>query len=136
VRRDVAVQPVSPAIFVGRDGGPWLYDGDSGKLVDLNNPARPNGRVQIMATGLGRVSPGWPTGMAAPLENTPAVAAEVRVFLNGSPVAVTRATLAPGYVGFYIVEVQLPAAVNAGAADLYLTAGGQESNRVRIAIEP
>jgi uncharacterized protein (TIGR03437 family) len=136
VRRDVAVQPVSPAIFVGRDGGPWLYDGDSGKLVDLNNPARPNGRVQIMATGLGRVSPGWPTGMAAPLENTPAVAAEVRAFLNGSPVAVTRATLAPGYVGFYIVEVQLPAAMNAGAADLYLTAGGQESNRVRIAIEP
>jgi len=30
----------------------------------------------------------------------------------------------------------LPAIVNAGPAELYITADGQESNRVRIQIEP
>jgi hypothetical protein len=30
----------------------------------------------------------------------------------------------------------LPATVNAGPAELYLTAGGQESNRVQVFLEP
>jgi uncharacterized protein (TIGR03437 family) len=135
VTKDVAVQPVSPAIFVGRDGGPWVYDADSARLIDVRNPAHPNGRLQVMATGLGKVNPDWPTGMAAPLENPPSVAASVRAWLNGTPVEVTRATLAPGYVGFYVIELQLPAILNSGPADLYVSAGGQDSNHVRIDLE-
>src|SRR5207302_4217636 len=109
----VRVQPVSPAIFVTHDGSPMLQDAESGLLLDARNAAKPGARVQVFATGLGRVSPYWPTGMQAPLENPPAVAANIRAFLNGTPVPVTRATLAPGYIGFYQVEVQLPAINNA-----------------------
>jgi uncharacterized protein (TIGR03437 family) len=130
------VQPVSPAIFVGRDGTPWLYDGDSGLLIDARNTAHSNGRVQIMTTGLGKVQPDWPTGLAAPLEDPPVVAASVRAFLDGSPVQVSRATLAPGYIGFYLIEVNLPAVTNAGVSELHINAGGQESNHVQIVIEP
>jgi uncharacterized protein (TIGR03437 family) len=127
---------VSPAIFVGRDGAPMVLDADSELLLDGRNPARSNMRIQIFATGLGRVRPDWPAGLAAPLENVPQVNADVRAFLDRTPVTVTRATLAPGYIGFYLVEVQLPAVVNAGPAELYLSAGGQESNRVPLLIEP
>jgi uncharacterized protein (TIGR03437 family) len=130
------VQPVSPAIFVGHDGAPWLYDADSGLSIDARNTAHSNGRIQIMATGLGKVKPDWPTGLAAPLESPPVVAASVRAFLDGSPVAVSRATLAPGYIGFYLIEVQLPAVTNAGVSELHVSAGGQESNHVQIVIEP
>lgn len=130
------VQPVSPAIFVGRDGAPMLLDADSGLQVDARNTARSNGRLQILATGLGRVRPDWPTGLAAPLENPPVVAAEVRVYLDGAPLPVTSATLAPGYIGFYLVEVQLPSITNLGTSELYLSAGGQESNRVQVVLEP
>jgi uncharacterized protein (TIGR03437 family) len=130
------VQPVSPAIFVGHDGAPWLYDADSGLPVDARNTAHSNGRVQIMATGLGKVRPDWPTGLAAPLEDPPVVAASIRAFLDGSPVEVSRATLAPGYIGFYLVEVQLPAVMNAGVSELHISAAGQESNHVQIVIEP
>jgi len=49
---------------------------------------------------------------------------------------VLSATLAPVYVGLYLVEIQLPAVVNAGPAELYITADGQESNRVSIQLEP
>jgi uncharacterized protein (TIGR03437 family) len=82
------------------------------------------------------VQPAWPTGMAAPLENPPVVAAAVKAYLDRAPVQVTRATLAPGYVGFYLIELQVPDIVNAGSAELYLSADGQESNRVQVVLEP
>src|SRR5207244_1335273 len=116
------VQPVSPAIFVGSDGVPMLYDADSGLALDARNAAHSNGRIQILATGLGKVRPDWPTNLAAPLDNPPAVAAAVKVYLDGSPLPVTRATLAPGYIGFYLIEAQLPSITNLGTSELYLTA--------------
>jgi uncharacterized protein (TIGR03437 family) len=74
--------------------------------------------------------------MAAPLENPPVVAATVKAYLDHIPVQVTSAALAPGYVGFYLIEVQLPVLVNAGPAELYIAADGQESNRVQVVLEP
>jgi uncharacterized protein (TIGR03437 family) len=129
------VQPVSPAIFVTRDGTPMLQDADSGLLLDSHNAAKSGVRVQVFATGLGRVNPDWPTGLQAPLEGPPAVVAAIHAYLNGMEIPVTRATLAPGYIGFYVVEVQLPTLNNAGVNELYISAGGVESNRVPIVIE-
>ena len=56
-------------------------------------------------------------------------------FDNGS-VEVTRAELAPGYVGFYLVEITVPKIVNYGPAELYVDVDGASSNRVRVYIEP
>jgi uncharacterized protein (TIGR03437 family) len=130
------VQAVSPAIFVNRDGSPMILDGDSGMMLDGRSTAHSGMRLQVLATGLGKVRPDWPTGMAAPLENPPAVAATVKAYLDRVPVQVTRAALAPGYIGFYLIEVQLPAMVNAGQAELYISADGQESNKVQVVLEP
>ena len=130
------LQPLSPAIIVGRDGVPLLLDADSGLPLDGRNTARSNGRIQILATGLGKVRPAWPAGLAAPLENPPVVAADVKVYLDGAPLQVTRANLAPGYVGFYLIEAQLPAVANLGTSELNISAGGQESNRVQMVLEP
>jgi uncharacterized protein (TIGR03437 family) len=135
VRIGMQVQPVSPAIFVARDGAPMLQDAESGLLLDARKAAHPGTRLLVFATGLGRVSPQWPTGLAAPVDNPPTVAASVRAFLNGAPVSVTRATLAGGYIGFYVVELELPGLNNSGPAELYLTADGVESNRVQLIIE-
>lgn len=132
---NLAMQPVSPAILLGAGGVPMLYDADTDLPLDLRNAAHSNGRVDILATGLGRVRPDWPAGVPAP-ENPPAVAAQVQAFLDGAPVQVTRATLAPGHIGFYLVELQLPAVTNAGMSELHLTVDGHESNRVQIWIEP
>jgi uncharacterized protein (TIGR03437 family) len=51
------------------------------------------------------------------------------------PLEVTRATLAPGYIGWYLVEIRLPSVVDSGSGELSIEAGGQESNRVRIHLE-
>jgi uncharacterized protein (TIGR03437 family) len=136
LRFNVPMQPVSPGIFEDRDGSPMLLDADSGVMLDAMNPARPLMRVQVLAAGLGRVRPDWPAGAAAPADNPPTVIAPVRVVLDGQPLAATRATLAPGYAGFYLVEFEMPAFVNSGTAELYLEVAGRPSNRVRVYIEP
>jgi uncharacterized protein (TIGR03437 family) len=132
----LALQPVAPAIFIDTEGNPLITNADTGMLLDASTPVRPGSRLQIFATGLGRVRPDWPTGVVAPLQDAPRVAAPVRVYLDREPVEVTRATLAPGYVGFYLVEVQVPSILNAGTAELYIESESQQSNRVKLYIEP
>jgi uncharacterized protein (TIGR03437 family) len=126
------LRAASPSILVDRDGTPMLMDADTGVQVDALNPARPGMRLQILAAGLGRVRPDWPAGLPAPLENPPAVAAALTVRLDGVALEVERATLAPGYIGFYLVEVRIPDLLNAGAATLEIEASGQPGNRVRL----
>ena len=111
-----------------------LIDADSGVQLDAMHPARPGMRVQILMSGLGRVQPAWPTGLAAPLEDAPRVTAAMRASLDTIPLEVTRATLAPGYIGYYLVELQLPELLNAGASELLLEAAGTPSNRVRMIV--
>jgi uncharacterized protein (TIGR03437 family) len=130
------VESVSPAVFVDPDGSPFVLDADTGLRIDTMNPARSGARIQLLATGLGKVQPEWPAGLAAPLENPPRVVAPVRVLLDRTPVSVSRSVLAPGYIGYYLVEVQLPEIVNAGPAELYVEAGPRQSNRVSIHLEP
>ena len=130
------LEAVSPAIFVDReDGSPILLDGESGVMLDAMNTAHSRGRIQVLATGLGRVNPNWPTGLAGPLENPPQVVAPVKAYLDGQPVEVSRAVLAP-YIGFYMIEIEVPKIVNYGPAELYLDVAGKPSNRVRVYIEP
>jgi len=130
------LQSVSPAVFVDPDGAPLIMDADGGMVLDAMKPAHSNTRIQVLATGLGRVKPDWPTGVAAPLNDPPKVTALVHAYLDRNPVEVTQAVLAPGYIGFYLIEIQLPRIVNSGPAEFYLEAEGQQSNRVRLYLEP
>ena len=125
-----------PVIFISRDGSPMLLDADKGVMLDAMNAAHSGTHIQILATGLGRVAPEWPAGVPAPLENSPHVAGTVHAYLDRVPVEVTRAELAPGYIGFYLVEISVPKIANYGPAELYLDVDGAASNRVRVYIEP
>jgi uncharacterized protein (TIGR03437 family) len=135
-RLDLTLLPASPSIFVDREGAPLVLNADTGLVLEPSTPARSGARLQILATGLGRVQPEWPTGLAAPLENAPVVVTPVVAYLDREPLEVTRATLAPGYIGMYLVEVKMPALVNRGTAELYIEAQGHPSNRIRIFLEP
>jgi uncharacterized protein (TIGR03437 family) len=132
----VPLLTASPGIFLNQDGSPAALDAETGLLLDAMNPAHSHSRIQILATGLGQVTPDWPAGITAPLENSPKVVTPVKASLDRVPVDVTRAVLAPGYVGLYLVEIEIPKIVNYGPAELYIEAGGQGSNRVRVYIEP
>jgi uncharacterized protein (TIGR03437 family) len=131
----VPLETAAPAIFVDHDGSPLLLDAATGVLLDAMTPAHSRSHIQILATGLGRVKPEWPTGLAAPVENPPQVAGTVTAYLDRQPVEVTSAVLAP-YVGFYLVEIEIPKIIDYGPAELYIQMDSQTSNRVRVYIEP
>jgi uncharacterized protein (TIGR03437 family) len=130
------VKQASPAIFVDADGAPMVLDATSGLVIDPGTPIRAGSTIQLLATGLGRVTPDWPSGVAAPVDSPPAVVAPVTAFLDGTPVRVTRATLAPTLIGSYLVELRIPAIVNRGATELRLVVNGEESNRVKLWLDP
>jgi len=125
------LKATAPAILVDGDQLPILVDAASGLTLDARNLARPGSRIQVFAAGLGKVNPDWRAGVPAP-DDPPVVVARVEARLDGAPAEVTRATLAPGYVGLYLVEIQLPGLVNAGPADLALEVNGESSNHVKI----
>ncbi len=131
----VPLRNVSPAIFVDPEGTPLVMEASSGILLDSTKPAHANSKIQVLATGFGRVKPDWPTGLAAPLKDPPRVAATVHAYVDGAAAEVTQASLAPGYVGFYLIEIQIPRIINSGPVELYLEAEGQQSNRVRLYVE-
>lgn len=128
----VQVKEASPAIFVDADGAPLLLDPASGLVLDPKAPVAPAASVQILVTGLGRVNPDWPTGIPAPSDTPPAVRGSVTAYLDGAPVEVTRATLAPGYVGYYVVELTIPAGTTRGMRELRIVMNGEESNPVKM----
>jgi uncharacterized protein (TIGR03437 family) len=132
----LTVKETSPAIFVDAEGAPLILDGSSGLVVDPNVAVHAGSLVQVLATGLGKVTPDWPTGIPAPLDSPPAVKGTVTAFLDGTPVEVTRATLAPGYIGYYLVELRIPSIVNRGTSELRILMNGEASNRVKVYLEP
>jgi uncharacterized protein (TIGR03437 family) len=132
----LTVKDASPAIFVDAEGAPLILDAASGLVVDPKVAVYAGSTVQVLATGLGKVTPDWPTGVPAPLDTPPAVSGTVAAFLDGRPIEVTRAVLAAGYIGYYVVELQIPAIVNRGANELRIVMNGAESNRVKLYLEP
>ena len=81
----LTVKDAAPAIFVDAEGAPLILDAASGLVVDPKLAVYAGSTVQILATGLGKVTPDWPTGVAAPLDSPPAVAGTVTAFLDGRP---------------------------------------------------
>jgi uncharacterized protein (TIGR03437 family) len=132
----LTVKDAAPAIFVDADGAPLILDAASGLVVDPKIAVYAGSTVQILATGLGKVTPEWQTGVPAPLDSPPVVNGTVTAFLDGRPVEVTRAVLAPSYIGYYLVELQIPSIVNRGAGELRIVMNGVESNRIKLYLEP
>ena len=135
-RRGFPLQEVSPAIFLDADGTPLALDAGSGALLDSAKPTRAGSQILILATGLGRVRPEWPTGVAAPVDSPPQTVAQVTAYLDGAPLRVLSSTLAGGYIGVYMVRVELPAILNSGTGELVISAADKTSNKVRIYLDP
>lgn len=135
VRFDVEIRKTAPAIMLDADHSPVLIDSATGMVLEASAPVRRKSRLQILATGLGQVVPEWAAGVPAPAENPPTVAARVVAYLNDQPVPVLRATLAPGFIGLYLVEIELPEILNSGSAELVIEVGGQRSHPARLWVD-
>ena len=91
--------------------------------------------ITIYCTGLGAVNN--PPGTGKPASSNPLskTLTTPRVSIGGIPAAVSFSGLAPGFVGLYQVDVEIPQGAAGGSAvPLTLSINGAQSNTVTIAI--
>ena len=138
VRQTITLAPAAPGIFTTnqRETGPGvIVHAADFSLVTESVPARPGEFVSIFCTGLGELKSRVDAGIAAPYPPPETVLTpEVRV---GNILAnVSFSGLAPGFVGLYQVNVQVPMGTPTGiAVPVVLASGGVPSNSVTLAIQ-
>ena len=129
----------APAIFTtnatGTGQGAILDAGN--QLVAASNPATPGSTVlQIFCTGLGPVDNHPPTGSPAPSDPLAHTTTTPTVTIGGVAADVSFSGLAPGYVGLYQVNAQVPAGLPTNdATPLVISMPGATSNTVTIAVK-
>lgn len=113
---DVAVAPRAPYFF---DYGALIAaHQDFSALVTLSAPAQTGEVIHAYAVGLGAVTPAMATGMSTPLDRLYPLAdpfeCHVGYGQTGPPLEVDFAGLAPGMIGIYQVDIQMPEAAPDG----------------------
>ena len=134
----VPLAPYAPGIFSinaqGTSQGAILDT--SYQLVDASNPATAGTYILIYSTGLGAVTNQPSTGAVALSDPLSWTVTEPTVTVGGVPTSLQFWGLAPGFVGLYQVNAQVPAGVTPGSAvPVVISMGGVESNAVTIAVE-
>ena len=140
------LKPYAPALFTTNQGGTGQAStliAGTASLAAPNGafagsrPARIGEYISIYATGLGDVSNRPAPGSAGPVNPLATTLATPAVTVGGVPAAVTFSGLAPGYVGLYQINVQVPAGAPTGPdVPIVLTIGGVPSNTATIAVDP
>ncbi len=103
--------------------------------------ARPAARgsvIQIFATGAGETDPPLGPGEPGPASGNPLVLTQVQptVTIGGLSARVLFSGLAPGFVGLWQINAEVPQDVTPGpAVPMTITAGGISSNTVTIAVQ-
>jgi uncharacterized protein (TIGR03437 family) len=109
---------------------PGIFSGavvHAGTLVSaLTTPVHAGDYIEIYCTGLG------PTRTSNGLSLTTVTPA---VYLGAAAVTPSYSGLAPGFVGLYQVDVQIPAGLPSGTLPLVITSGNTYSNEVKIAVQ-
>ncbi len=140
------VVPAAPGIFTvlqnGRGQGAVLnQDNSLNGTPESILGARPAARgsvIQIFATGAGVTIPPLLAGEPAPASGNPLVFTQVQptVTIGGKNARVLFSGMAPGWVGLWQINAEIPQDVTPGpAVPLSITAGGIASNAVTIAVQ-
>jgi len=113
----------------------WDFSG----LVTDNSPAAPGETLVFYMTGLGAVTPAVASGQPAPLDELTWAAAPLRCWqtVNGvqNPLQVHFAGLAPGLVGIYQVNIQMPSAVTGNAVYMECASGDSPPNFAAVPVQ-
>ena len=111
----------------------WPVDGVPGVP---SRPAKRGEYVTIYCSGLGDVTNRPPSGAAASSNPLSVTLAAPTVMIGGRPALVTFSGLAPGFVGLYQINAQVPADAPVGErVPLSVTQAGAQSNTVVIAVQ-
>jgi uncharacterized protein (TIGR03437 family) len=117
---NVAVKPFAPGVFTTVYGGKTYAVAlrPDGSYVSPTNPAQLGENISVFVTGLGQVTPATATGDAGvpgqSLVPNAKGALPLLIGLNNGGVPVISAEYAPGFVGVYVITLQVPANTKTG----------------------
>jgi len=120
----VYLRAADPGVFLVA-GLPGIFFANSTTQVTSQNRAKGGDYLTLWATGLGAVEGLVATGAPA----TAALRTMVvpRVTLGGVPAQMLYAGLAPGFVGLYQINIQVPDNVPSGNTSLVISMGGTDT---------
>jgi uncharacterized protein (TIGR03437 family) len=133
----VSVGLNDPGIFSlgAPQGGQGAIENVGGAVVDAHSPAHAGDYLLVFATGLGAVTNPPRTGAAATASPLSQLSVYPTATIGGLPATVSFAGLAPGFIGLYQVNVQVPQGVAAGdGVPVMLSIGPAVSNTVTISV--
>ena len=141
----VTVAPYAPGIYTANSqgtgqaaaiiAGTATFVAPSGAFPGAR-PAQAGEFISLYCTGLGAVRNRPALGAPSPSNPLAATNATPTVTVGGLSANVTFSGLAPGYVGLYQVNIQIPQGVPSGnAVPVTLNIGGVNANTVTIAIQ-
>ena len=135
----VTVAAAQPAVFTrdlsGKGAGIIVGYKPDGTSQEVGQPVTTGDTIVIYCSGLGAVSPPVPAGSAAPSATLSSTVNPVTVSIAGKDAPVSFAGLAPGFTGLYQINAQVPSGIAAGDATLVISAAGQQSAPVTVAIK-
>ena len=130
----VAAQPGIFSYAVGSSSFGAILHGDlPNPLADTGHPAAAGEIVLIFCTGLGDVAPTPPDGAAA--TGAASTTATPTVTIGGQPAAVSYSGLAPGFVGLYQINAQVPSGLAAGNQPVIITIGSAQSSIALLPVQ-
>jgi glucosylceramidase len=137
-------QTVSQNVNVAA-AGPGIFTFDGTRAIALNpdysvngpsQPAPSGGYVTLFGTGPGEVTPANTTGQAAPSNPLEWASSYSATGNSGSPLAVSFAGMAPGFVGVLQVNVAVPVVSASTAVSIAATVNGVPANPVQVWVAP
>jgi uncharacterized protein (TIGR03437 family) len=135
----VKLATYAPGIFTinGQGTGQGAIVDPGYRLVDSTNPATAGSSVVVIyCTGLGPVTNQPATGAPSPGNPLAQTTTVPTVTIGGAPATVQFSGLAPGFVGLYQVNAEVPLAAAKGAtSEVVITIGGATSNSVAMAVQ-
>jgi uncharacterized protein (TIGR03437 family) len=141
----VTVRPFAPGLYTTNSRGTGQASAviaGTGSIVAPSGafpgsrPAKKGEFVSLYGTGLGAVSHEPKLGNPSPASPLAGTIATPTVTIGGVEANVNFSGLAPGYVGLYQVNIQIPDAAPSGdAVPVILSIGGATANTATIAVQ-
>jgi uncharacterized protein (TIGR03437 family) len=132
VPQSVTIAAAAPGILNAGNGQGTIFVNNI--LADAAHPAYAGDVVVIYCARLGAVNPPVPTGSPAPGAPHSTTVNPVKVTIGGVSAPVQFAGLTPGLVGVHQVNAVVPAVQAGNKVPVVMTAAGQQSQPVTIAI--
>jgi minor extracellular serine protease Vpr len=125
----VPLASYAPAFFLNSGTVADALDNNTAALITTANPATAGEILQLYANGLGPVTNQPASGDPAPASPLSLTTSPVTVTIGNQSAKVYGGTafLAPGLIGLYQIDIQVPSGLSSGPQPIVISVGGQTS---------